>query len=479
MIDASASQALDSLTGLLNTSLNGEYLFAGINTDVKPINSFAAGSPAQTAFDSAFSSLFRLQCETDPAAANITADQMNDFLDNVVEPQFLGSGWAANWSNASDEPITSRISLNETTQSSVSANQDGVKKLAHGDGDGHRACRQPAERRARARRSTRRRSSLVGEGNFRASVEVEAQTGIVQQRVTNASDRITMQVNILQGKLSDMKGIDPYEASTQVSNLLSQIETAYTLTARLHNLSLVNYLPHTIAQRASPNVPILLCRDPDRLGRRCARPRTPVADPVHRPPCRGPRDDGAKSVKAVEAVHFLNRIWTTLPAGSGKRRKRASERTPRQSDLHRTVAHPRGGRGQAGPLGQFRRADRGVADHPRRNKMTHTLKISLKANEKIYVNGAVLKADRKVTLEFLNDVHFLLENHVLQAEEANTPLKQLYFILQIMLINPEGADQARDHVPRDTAAHAGLLPRRSNSDIAQEHRQDGQRGPCL
>ncbi|TKT77502.1 flagellar biosynthesis repressor FlbT [Aquamicrobium sp. LC103] len=75
--------------------------------------------------------------------------------------------------------------------------------------------------------------------------------------------------------------------------------------------------------------------------------------------------------------------------------------------------------------------------------MKPRLKITLKANEKIYVNGAVIKTDRKVSLEFLNDVQFLLEGHVLQAEDAVTPLKQLYFIVQIMLINPEGADSAR------------------------------------
>ena len=40
-------------------------------------------------------------------------------------------------------------------------------------------------------------------------------------------------------------------------------------------------------------------------------------------------------------------------------------------------------------------------------------------------------------------MQFLLENHVLQAEEASTPLRQLYFIVQIMLMNPEGAEQAR------------------------------------
>jgi flagellar protein FlbT len=75
--------------------------------------------------------------------------------------------------------------------------------------------------------------------------------------------------------------------------------------------------------------------------------------------------------------------------------------------------------------------------------MKNTLKISLKANEKIYVNGAVIKTDRKVSLEFLNDVQFLLQSHVLQIEDASSPLRQLYFIVQIMLMDPQGAEQAR------------------------------------
>lgn len=75
--------------------------------------------------------------------------------------------------------------------------------------------------------------------------------------------------------------------------------------------------------------------------------------------------------------------------------------------------------------------------------MKSTLKITLKPNEKIYVNGAVVKVDRKVSIEFLNDVQFLLEAHVLQPEQASTPLRQLYFIVQVMLMNPEGAGDAR------------------------------------
>lgn len=67
------------------------------------------------------------------------------------------------------------------------------------------------------------------------------------------------------------------------------------------------------------------------------------------------------------------------------------------------------------------------------------MQIHLKRGEKIYVNGAVLRIDRRASLEFLNDVDFLLENHVIQAEDAKSPLRQLYFVVQTMLIDPGNA----------------------------------------
>jgi flagellar biosynthesis repressor protein FlbT len=65
--------------------------------------------------------------------------------------------------------------------------------------------------------------------------------------------------------------------------------------------------------------------------------------------------------------------------------------------------------------------------------------IHLKRGEKLYVNGAVVRVDRRTSLEFLNDVSFLLENHVMQPEAANTPLRQLYFVVQSMLMEPAKA----------------------------------------
>ena len=69
--------------------------------------------------------------------------------------------------------------------------------------------------------------------------------------------------------------------------------------------------------------------------------------------------------------------------------------------------------------------------------------INLRTGEKLYLNGAVLRADRKVSLELMNDAAFLLEAHVIGPEKATTPLRQLYFIVQMMLMCPQDAGQAR------------------------------------
>lgn len=82
------------------------------------------------------------------------------------------------------------------------------------------------------------------------------------------------------------------------------------------------------------------------------------------------------------------------------------------------------------------------------------MNLSLRANEKIYINGAILKFDRKVSIELLNDATFLLEAHVIQPEQTTTPLRQLYFVVQTMLIEPKNRGAAQilfDRMLTDTA----------------------------
>jgi flagellar biosynthesis repressor protein FlbT len=76
--------------------------------------------------------------------------------------------------------------------------------------------------------------------------------------------------------------------------------------------------------------------------------------------------------------------------------------------------------------------------------MSGRLKLHLRANERLFINGAVVRVDRKVSLELLNDVVFLLESHVMQQDEATTPLRQLYFVVQSMLIDPRPDNPCRE-----------------------------------
>jgi flagellar protein FlbT len=75
--------------------------------------------------------------------------------------------------------------------------------------------------------------------------------------------------------------------------------------------------------------------------------------------------------------------------------------------------------------------------------MTAKMRFSLKAGERIFINGAVLTVSQKVTLSLLNDARFLLESHVLQLAEATTPMRQLYFVVQSLLINPQEEEKGR------------------------------------
>lgn len=239
VIRDSARVALDGLTSIMNLALNGEHLFSGINTDVKPINGFEAGSASKTAFDGAFLSYFGFDRDA-PAAASITATQMDDFLSMAVEPQFMGAGWDANWSNAADQEIVSRVALNETTATSVSANHDGVRRLAMAAAtisDLFSGNVSAAGRDALVAKAFDMVGQAIGD-----IANLQSQVGVIQSRVGAASERIRVQVDLFEKQLIDMQGVDPYEASTRVTELLSHIETSYALTARIQQLSLLKYL---------------------------------------------------------------------------------------------------------------------------------------------------------------------------------------------------------------------------------------------
>lgn len=69
------------------------------------------------------------------------------------------------------------------------------------------------------------------------------------------------------------------------------------------------------------------------------------------------------------------------------------------------------------------------------------LKIVLKPHEKLVVNGAVITAgDHHTELHFLNKARFLRQKDILTEEKVNSSESLLYFIVQLLYIDPESRE---------------------------------------
>jgi flagellar protein FlbT len=64
------------------------------------------------------------------------------------------------------------------------------------------------------------------------------------------------------------------------------------------------------------------------------------------------------------------------------------------------------------------------------------LKLSLKPDEKLVINGAVIaNADRRTTLIVHNKASILREKDILQEEDVDTPAKRIYFPIMLMYMD--------------------------------------------
>jgi flagellar hook-associated protein 3 FlgL len=233
--------ALDGFSATANTSSNGEYLFAGINTDVKPLAIYddPAGSAAKASFDAAFLTYFGF-VQSDPSASGITPAQMDDFLTTTVEPLIIGAGWDADWSAADSTNMSSRINRNEVVNSSSSINSDGAKNMAMASVivmEMLTVSLSSDTRQQLTERAIDYAGSAITGVNFQ-----RAQLGISEQRISQANDSLLAQIDLMTLHIGELENVDVYEASTRLNTLLAQVQTSYTLTARIQQLSLTNYL---------------------------------------------------------------------------------------------------------------------------------------------------------------------------------------------------------------------------------------------
>ena len=86
------------------------------------------------------------------------------------------------------------------------------------------------------------------------------------------------------------------------------------------------------------------------------------------------------------------------------------------------------------------------------------LKLSLKPGEKFVLNGAVVQnGDRRGVLLLQNKASVLREKDIMQAEEAKTPSRRIYFPVMMMYLDEAGAQRYYDEFVRRLSEFMGAV----------------------
>jgi flagellar hook-associated protein 3 FlgL len=136
--------------------------------------------------------------------------------------------------------VNSRISRTETADTSVTANDPTFRQLTQayamvaglGFANLNSAAQQVIVKQA---------TTLMGNG-IGGLTKVQSFLGVTQQRVSDSNDQIDTQVDFLNKSIDSLESVDPTEVTTQISDLTTQLEAAYSVTNRLNNLSIMDYL---------------------------------------------------------------------------------------------------------------------------------------------------------------------------------------------------------------------------------------------
>ena len=241
-LQTAGQSALQGLISSANATSGDQYVFGGINTAAAPMSDYFSmpASAAKTSVDQAFQTAFGV-LPTDPAAAGISASQIQSFLSGPFAALFSGTSWTSVWSSASSANTTAEIAPGETMTTSTNANGSAFQQLAQAytmlsEFGGSELS--PSAQQAVASAA----STLIAAGQD-SLTNTQATLGTAQGAVTDANSAMSSRLTLLEKQANALDNVDQNAVAAQIASLTSQIQMAYELTARLQQLNLAQYLP--------------------------------------------------------------------------------------------------------------------------------------------------------------------------------------------------------------------------------------------
>ncbi|MFC3126147.1 flagellin [Pseudoroseomonas globiformis] len=249
-IASNAREVMGSMMDLLNSSWNGQSLFAGLDSATKPL----AGAGALTgATGWAATALADLAAGGDPVEIGGSTDDGTDatllgtfnamFRNTAIDPDasFYGVVYQAA-SRTGEEPSQVRIGAGETLQYDMRADHPAFRDAFHAlsllsllD--------QPEEALPEdAKTDILREAGSLMRGARSQLTTAAGILGAKQERLARVGEIQDRTVTAAASQINDLEGVDYYTISDRISTLQIQLQATYSITAQVSKLSLVNYL---------------------------------------------------------------------------------------------------------------------------------------------------------------------------------------------------------------------------------------------
>lgn len=224
VFSSEAQGAFDLSVSALNSTVAGRSVFGGAATDRSPL-----------AVGSAMIAELRTLTAGATTAADVVAVVDNWFY--TAGGGFDTNGYQGSANTISEFRVAEGRSIDMPIKADDTVIREQLRGLAIGALIGGTGITNPEEEMRLAQISG---EALIS--NQDKMLSLQAQVGSAQSRIETASTQNASEKASLQMVRSDIVSVDKYEVATELQNLQVQLETIYTITARLSGLSLTNYL---------------------------------------------------------------------------------------------------------------------------------------------------------------------------------------------------------------------------------------------
>ncbi|MAY89039.1 MAG: hypothetical protein CML02_20235 [Pseudooceanicola sp.] len=246
-VQAAARGALDQVIAAGNTRYQGKSLFSGIDTGAQALTEWQNDGPSGLTPEQVMTVLIG----TTPAnttEANTAIDKIDRAFDGTLgavnrryESTFYGGAPANQTSGAPNERLTARIDEGVELAHGVQANDPAFRDMLQGLS--MLTALDPAEitdpdaYETYVGAAIDRLSSGIS-GMLDLETRLATQQELLDRTITAQEDLS----DIYQSRVLDLEAVDPYEAATRLTLLETQLNSSYAITARLQNLTLLNFL---------------------------------------------------------------------------------------------------------------------------------------------------------------------------------------------------------------------------------------------